>query len=169
MSAMGNIGKNANESVLVSVLSGPNIPPYDSLIIDAGKNSGLSVGDRVVYGRNVLIGEVSQLHDRSAKVKLYSGSGVLTDVILPIGKGEHVIARGFGSGNYYLELPSSVQVGDGTILTTPGSDSYMLGKVGYIQIDRATASQKILVNSLFNIRHVEFVRVIKGPKNDSFE
>ncbi|MBI3632480.1 MAG: hypothetical protein HY225_03465 [Candidatus Vogelbacteria bacterium] len=160
---MGYVGKN-DSTVLVSVLTGPNVPPYDSLVVDAGIDSGLLVGDSVLYADNVLIGEVSQVFSHSAKIKLYAGNGVSTDVIISGKESLHAVAEGFGSGNYYIELPSSSLISKGDSLVVPGSNSYLLGVVEYTQIDQTTASQKVLARSPFNIKSARFVRVIKSPK-----
>lgn len=162
MAELGNVGEHGKESVSAPILSGPNIPPYDGLIIDAGLKNGLSLGDKVLYGENELIGEVSQLYNQTAKVTLYSGFGISTDAILSGAKDVHVVAEGFGSGDYYFELPSSILVNEGEFLLIPGGGSYILGKVGNIQLDITTASQKVLVTSSFNIRSARFVRVTKG-------
>lgn len=157
------------KSVIAAVLSGPNIPPYDNLIIDVGKDQEVTVGDRVIYRPNIVIGEVVQVFSKSSKVRLYSASGMQTDVLLPVAEQIHAVARGFGGGNFFIELPSSIKLSEGMELLIPGSGIYILGVIDYIQVDTITSSQKVLIRYPVNIKNARFVHVIKSAGNEYLE
>ncbi len=162
MVEMGRQVPKKATSTLVAVLSGPNIPPYEDLIIDVGKNYGVSVGDRVIYEPNVILGEVNQVFERSAKVKLYSASGVQTDILIPSTKPWHAVAIGYGGGNFYVNLPISIAVATGAQILIPGSNLYTLGVVDYVKVDQTIGSEQVLIRYPINIKNLRFVHVIKS-------
>lgn len=167
MVQMGREVTEDSRSIIATVLSGPNIPPYESLIIDIGRDQGISVGDRVIYEPNIVLGEISQVYERSSKVKLYSMSGTLTDVLISNSeKSLHTIATGYAGGNFYIELPSDIVLERGIRVLIPGSDIYILGVVDYIEVDPVTASQKVLVKYPINIKNIRFVHVVKISTNE---
>ena len=164
-----SISKETSKAIVAVVLSGPNIPPYENLIIDVGRDQGISVGDRVIYQPNIVIGEVGQVFKGSSKVRLYSADSVKTDVMVPVSPPLHAVASGAGGGNFSLELPSSVELSRGMQLLIPGSDIYILGVIDYINIDPITSSQKVLIKYPFNMKNARFVHVIKTAVNEYLE
>ncbi len=156
-------------SILANVLSGPNVPPYEGLIIDVSKIDGVSVGDRVIYGPNILLGEISQVFGNSSKVRLYSGSGIQTNVLIPSTEIWHAVANGYGGGNFSIELPSRISINKGMEVLIPGSESYVLGVVGYVKVDLSTASQKLLIKYPVNLKKIRVVHVIKVSTNEYLE
>ncbi len=148
-------------STIAAVLSGPNLPPYDDLIIDAGSNEGVSVGDRVISEPNIMLGEVASISNNSSKVKLYSASGVLTDVIIPTSQPMHVVATGYGGGTFNFELSNTVLLQKGMQLMIPGTNIYILGTIDNIEPDIANSSQKIMFKYPINLKNLKFVHVIK--------
>ena len=165
---MIEMGSNGTppDLLLATVLSGPNLPPYDSLIINLGKKDGIQVGDKVLYS-NVVIGEIYQTLHSSSKVRLYSTSGVRTDVlILSSGDYVHATAIGFGGGDFYIELPSDIKITSGASVLIPNAELNVLGRVDFIAVDQTTSLQRILVRFPFNMKSVRFVRVRKNSVND---
>ncbi len=169
MVQMGRETTRKASSTIATVLSGPNVPPYESLIIDIGKNSGVVVGDRVIYQPNILLGEIVSVANNSAKVKLYSASGVLTDVFVPSDNLVRAVAVGYGGGTFSIELPSSVSVEKGMQILIPGSDIYILGVVDYVNIDPITASQRLLVRYPVNVKNIRYVHVLNGTVHEYLE
>ncbi len=153
-------------STVAAVLSGPNLPPYEDLIIDAGTDMGISVGDRVIYKPNIVLGEIEEVYSHSSKVKLYSGSGVRTDILIPGDTSTHAVAEGYGGGNFSLSLPSSVYLYNGMQLLIPGSDIYILATIDYIKVDKVNSVEEALARYPVNIKNIRFVHVVKAPANE---
>ena len=166
MIEMGREVPTNASSTITRVLSGPNIPPYDSLIIDAGRNEGVSVGDRVISEPNIMLGEVVQVSGYSAKVRLYSAYGSRTDVLIPAGEPLHAVAYGYGGGDFYIELPDIISIEKDMEVLIPGRNNYILGTVGYIEADPNISSQKILVRYPVNIKNIRYVHVLKMLTNE---
>ncbi|MDO8493684.1 MAG: rod shape-determining protein MreC [bacterium] len=169
MSEMGRVIPQTEDPIIASVLSGPNIPPYGNLIIDVGREQDISVGDRVVYSPNVVIGEVSQVFARVSRVKLYSTDGTQTDVMILADVPIHAVVKGYGGGNFFVELPSSVALSIGNEIFIPGSDNYILGVIDNIDIDPITSSQGVLIKYPMNIKNIRFVHVIRGSNDEYLE
>ena len=85
--------KNGEEFILGVILSKPNSSPYDTLIIDLGKNlsartdkdqgGGIKKGDLVFAEGNVLIGQIEEVFKKSSKIKLFSTPGEKLDIVMP--------------------------------------------------------------------------------------
>ena len=58
-----NRKKEGANLVLAAILTKPNQSPYDTLLIDAGNNHGLKVGQRVLAYGNVPIGRVAEVNN----------------------------------------------------------------------------------------------------------
>lgn len=164
---MGRELADSSRSILASVLSGPNIPPYESLIIDVGRDHDISVGDRVIYQPNIVLGQIEQVFESSSKVRLYSASGANTDVLIPAEDSVRAIASGYGGGNFFIDLPNGVNLERGMKLLIPGSDIYILGTIDFIQVDPVTSSQKVLAKYPVNVKNIRFVHVVKMVSNRS--
>jgi rod shape-determining protein MreC len=167
MIQMGREFPETSRTILATVLSGPNIPPYESLIIDIGRDHDVSVGDRIIHEPNIVLGEVVQVFEQTSKVRLYSANGVITDILVPTEEPTRATAIGYGGGNFFIDLPNSITLEKGMQLLIPGSDIYILGTVDYIKIDPVTASQKVLVKYPVNIKNIRFVHVVKLLSNES--
>jgi cell shape-determining protein MreC len=69
----GKLGRaGSDDRVTARVLAGPGRSPYDTLVIDAGSEQGILVGDHVVYTGAGVIGTVAEVYPTSAKVRLFS-------------------------------------------------------------------------------------------------
>lgn len=149
--------------VVARVLAGPGRSPYDTLIVDAGKEQGISQGDPVAYAGAGIIGNIDEVYAQAAKVRLFSSSGVHTAVIV----GERAvpgIAEGRGMGNFEVQVPkgSAVLVGDTVML--PGG-TLILGMVGTAIEDDAAPFARVLFAAPFNIAEIRTVEVIKTTYN----
>lgn len=148
------------DTVLANILVRPNKSPYDTLIIDTGANHNIRVGNKVISQEVVLLGEVVDVFPNSAKVLLYSASGVTTDVTI----GEENIsaeAVGRGGSNFEIEIPREVGVASSSIIMAPGSRSFTLGIVDEVQSTPQDPLKKILFKTPVNIQQLRWVTVLR--------
>ena len=62
------LGRVSNQrAILATVLSRPNNSPYDTLIIDIGKDKGIEKGDKVLVAGEIVVGTVGEVYARSSK------------------------------------------------------------------------------------------------------
>ena len=69
-------------TVIATVLTRPPQTPYDIIIIDAGSNDSITLGSEVSLSEGPILGIVSEVFPRRAKVKLFSASGEETNALL---------------------------------------------------------------------------------------
>lgn len=146
-------------AILATVLSRPNNSPYDTLIIDIGKDKGIEKGDKVLVAGEIVVGTVGEVYARSSKVELYSSPGLTRDVVLG-GSGIPATAKGKGVGNFEIILPRDVSVVLGDVVTIPDIDLTVLGSVLYIGKDPNSPFQTILVKSPVNFSELKWVEVV---------
>lgn len=148
----------SDDRVVAGVLAGPGRSPYDTLVIDAGLEQGINVGNMVVYAGSGAIGEIVEVSQSSSKVKLYSSPGEEHMVIV----GSHyipVLALGRGMGNFESKVPqdSAVSVGD-NVISTKGN--LIFGIVSLVEEKPAEPVKRIFFRVPFNITEIQSVEVI---------
>lgn len=159
--ALGRAG--SDNRVVASVLAGPGYSPYDTLVIDAGAEHGIAMGNVVVYAGAGAIGTIVEVSESSAKVLLYSSAGQEHVVLV----GAHAIpstARGRGMGNFEAKVPqgSTVAFGD-TVLFSKGN--LILGTVELVEEKSAEPFLTVFFRTPFNLAEIRSVEVIKTTDN----
>ncbi len=155
--ALGRAG--SDNRVTASVLAGPGRSPYDTLVIDAGAEHGIAVGDVVVYAGAGAIGAIAEVSNSSAKILLYSSAGQ-EHFVLVGANALPATARGRGMGNFEAKVPqgSVVAVGDTVLLP---KDSLIIGVVQLVEENPASPFVTIFFRTPFNIAEIRSVEVIK--------
>ncbi len=156
---LGRIGNKKN-FILGGILSKPNRSPYDTLIIDAGVNDGIFIGQKVFAFGNVPIGKIGDVYGDSATVILYSSPGEKTDVVVS-GKDIFMQLIGRGGGNFEMILPRDFVIEKGTEVVLPGITSHTVATVATILSDPRDSYQKALLSSPVNIFELKSVEVEK--------
>ncbi len=157
------------EFILAGILAKPNQSPYDTLIIDAGKNDGVTENAKVfalghsLTGEalgNVPIGRVVEVFTNSSKVILFSNPREKTDVVI-LGRDIFLQAIGRGGGNFELVLPRDLEILKDAEADLPGIEHYILGTVQSIISDPRDSFQKALLTSPVNVQELKFVEIEK--------
>ena len=159
--------------VLGVILSKPNRSPYDTLVIDVGKNrpaqtdenrgGGIKEGDLVFAEGNILIGQIEEVFRKSSKVSLFSTPGEKLDVVIS-GSDMYTTLTGRGGGNFEMTLPRDIEIEENTAVLFPSINSYLVARVEKINYDPRDPFQKILLISPVNIQHLKFVQVKTGSR-----
>lgn len=154
------LGRHNTErvSILGTVLAKPNRTPYDTLIIDVGRDSGVEKGNVVVVYGDVVIGEIDEVSRKNSRVKLFSSPGEEIDII--IGK-ENIesIAYGIGGGNFLIRLPHGIDVEEGDVISFPAINVALIGIIETIDIQPSSSFQNILFKSPVNMYELKWVEV----------
>ncbi len=147
------------ERVLASILIRPGRIPFDVLLIDAGKQDGVTKGSFVVAQGSNVVGEITEVFETTSRARLFSSGGEVTPIVIG---SENISAEavGLGGGNYEITLPREVIIEEGDIISTSGIEAFVLGVVGSIEKKPADAFQKILFKIPVNIQEVKFVEVL---------
>ncbi len=163
--------KNSKVSfVLSAILSKPNQSPYDTLVIDAGADEGLQVGNKVFAIGNVPIGRISNVYPNSSKVILFSNSGEKTQVVVGSKNtrlNDHQVGQVFldlvgrGGGNFEMIMPRDLTLTKGDQAVLPGITPYVVGIIETIISDPRDPFSKALLVSPVNVQELKFVEVEK--------
>lgn len=145
---------------LAAILAKPNQSPYDTLLIDAGKNQNISVGNLVFALGNVPIGRVSEVDATSSKVVLFSNPGEKTEIVIE-GRNVFMSIVGRGGGNFEMVVPRDFSIDKGVSVALPGMTTSPVGTVASIITDPRDAFTKALLVSPVNIFELKFVEVAK--------
>ncbi len=153
--------------IIAAVLVHPPETPYDTLIIDVGKNEGISLGqvvalttDSTTSIQGPKIGIISEVYATNSKVKLYSASGDKTNAVLERNS-VPVILLGRGGGNFEFTLPREVNISIGDKILSSDISHNLVGIVRDIEMQATDSFKKILVVSAANVYTTGYVTVLK--------
>ena len=150
-------------TLLAGVLMRPPSTPYDTLIIDAGKANGVSVGDSVSAGGTVFIGSVEEVYAKSARVVLYSAGGESHDALLlskkSSGEAVPIALSGQGAGSFVGEAPAGTGVSVGDMAIFPGLGERLVARVSAIDPPEGASFKKVYLQFPVNIFTLRFVEV----------
>lgn len=149
---------HVDNHVSAQVVSGPGKSPYDTLVIDAGTDQGISVNDTVVYVNSGVIGKIFEVYPGSSKVKLSSSPGEEIPVLLGT-QAIPCLALGRGMGNFESKVPQGSNLVVGEYVTLPGQ-SLVLGVIGAIVEKPVEPFVHVFFRTSFNIAKIRSVEVI---------
>ncbi len=162
----GYLGKKETDDsfkVLGRIVAGFGRGAYNTLIIDVGLGSGVEVGDLVLVN-SIVVGEIGEVFSGSSKIKLYSSSREVVDIII----GSNNIpakAIGRGAGNFEIKLPRDTEVFIGDIIQTSGDPLKIIGIIEHVDGLSNDPLKTVLFKHPVNIFEVEWVKIIRNKIN----
>ncbi len=150
-------GKNF---ILSSILTKPNYSPYDTIIIDIGLDSGITIGNRV-YGDGdsmVPIGEISVVYKNTSLVTLYTNPGETTEAMIE-GTNTSIDLVGRGGGNFEMTVPVDLPFVRGAFVYLPNLQSEIVAIAEDVISSPNDPVKKILLNSPINVQSLKWVFV----------
>ncbi len=145
-------------AVLATVLAGPNLSIYDSLIIDVGSDNGIEKGSLVLSQSDIVIGVIDQVYRNSSKVRLLSYYNYQTYAYLAKTK-INVSLIGLGGGNFRIDIPRDVSVIVDDIALLPSKRSQVVSTVKYIEETPTDRFKKVFLLSPVNMKTLRWVMV----------
>lgn len=152
-----NRSVDKEQMTLAAVLVRPPQTPYDSIVIDAGNNMGLIVGDIVYADMNYAIGKVSSVSEKTSVVTLFSSSGQKASVLIGTST-TAVMAEGRGGSNFYIKVPRNVEILIGDPIVWPDIQTILLGAVEVVDKGDGDAYSHIYFKSPVNINTLRYVQ-----------
>ena len=144
--------------IVATVLTYPPQTPYDVIIIDAGSNDSIMLGSEVSLPEGPILGVISEVFPRNAKVKLFSSSGKETNAVLERNN-IPVTLVGTGGGNFSFSLPRDIAIENGDRILSSDVTARLLAVVGEISVQPTDSFKEVLAYSPTNIFGLRFVFV----------
>lgn len=148
-------GQRSEDAFMTAqVIARPPKTHYDTLLLAAGSDDGVRVGDRVEAER-VLLGEVSAVSAGTATVSLFSTPGSERDV--RVGEPSAiVILSGQGGGAFEASIPTTVlmKAGDVAVDEATGLVVALVGSVTHAPTDVAAVVRLSLPVALSTLTEV---------------
>ena len=133
--------------------------PYGTLLIDAGTDDGVLVGDIAISEGGVAIGVLRETYADSALIHVYTAPDASIDVIIA---GSPTILDGRGGGNARAKLPRGVDVALGEPVYAPSAHSLAVGIVGSIESDPSLAEQTLYVSIPVGFDGLRYLYVVSS-------
>lgn len=153
----------ARRVILAGVIARPPGMPYDTLLIDAGREQGIQGGAVVFAGGGAAIGTVANVYEKTARVALYSSPGATYDGLLTSG-GRSPVAltiEGDGGGSFSGKIPAATPATVGDALVLPGIAGGFMGSVSGIDAPEGDSFKTLYFRLPVNIFQLQFVQVEK--------
>ncbi len=154
------LGRTATSSgaILAGILLRPPGTPYDTLILDAGKNDGVQVGNLVSPGGTIVIGAIDEAYDTTSRVRLFSSpqekhEGFIAGTI-------PVTVKGLGGGAMVAEVPVGEPVAVGSDVTFSGSASQFVAQVTWVETKEGSSFATVHLSLPANLLSLRFVEVL---------
>ncbi len=158
--AASHVTNKNKKFITAAIVKRPPAIPYDTLILDAGSESGITTGMTVTIYGEALLGQIVEVFPGVSKVKLISFPANETSVILG---NQNISASAVGRGgeNLEIDLPKDIQTNIGDLITTPGLDGLVVGSVDKIETNDSSPFQKIIFRLPINIQQLGLVMIEK--------
>lgn len=143
-------------STLASVLARPPATPYDTLLVDAGRADGIQSGAAVWWPPGIYLGEVVDVRDQHAVVRLISSSRVRHTV--RIDNRLTTTVSGHGGGSMIASIPAESDI---TTNTTAVSDRYNapIGRVVTARSSEAAGRRLLFIRPIIPASVIEYVSI----------
>ncbi|MDE1919539.1 MAG: rod shape-determining protein MreC [Patescibacteria group bacterium] len=130
----GAKSRKSDSGILASVVARPPESPYDTLVLAAGKNDGVALGQEAFGIGSVPLGVVSFVTDDFSRITLFSTPGMTIHGW--VGRGNLPLSiEGSGGGTFRASLPRSAGVLAGDTVYAPGEGALPIGTVARIDGD----------------------------------
>lgn len=152
--------KPDNNYLLAAVLKKTPLSPYDEVILDVGRDLGVSSSSWVYAPGNILIGKIADVMSHESRAVLFSSPGQSFDALL----GPHhfsIRLEGRGASQYIAEVPRDFDVSEGDSVIAPSIDNIVLGRVIAISSDSAEPFKQVYIASPVDVFALRFVLVKK--------
>jgi len=146
------------EQTKASVIARPPQTPYDTLLLDTGRKSGVTVGAPVWWPPGVYIGTIREVRADNALVSLTSAPGQRHTG--RINQKVTVETVGQGGGSMQATVPNQLSVSTSSQVV---SDRYGLvyGVIGSTQPDAVSGRKQLLIQPAIPVSVIEHVYVGK--------
>ena len=144
--------------IIAGVVARPPSSPYDTLVLSAGREAGITLGMGAFGEGDVPLGVVSSVLADFSRVTLFSASGMIVSgwvgpTNVPI------IIRGEGAGVFSASVARSAGIASGDTVFAPGPGMLPIGVVARVDSDPASPSVTLHIMPALNIFSIAWVTI----------
>lgn len=149
---------NASESIVAGVLARPPASPYDTLIVNAGSDAGVTEKMTAFGADAAPIGVVSEVAPRYSRITLLSSPDMVTQAWLGSAH-TPVQLVGEGGSAFSVNIPRTVSTRIGDLILLPGPGAIPVGQVVRIDDDPALPVMVLRVQPVQNVFSITWVGI----------
>jgi cell shape-determining protein MreC len=146
--------------IRAGVTARPPVAPYDTLLVGAGTNEGVTAGAYVYGPGGVPLGTVDGVSLNTSRIALYSTGGRTTDGWV----GEKRIAItlvGRGAGAFEATLPRNSGIAVNDVVYAPGPGALPIGTIVKIDTDPSSPRDDIFIAPYVNLFSLTWVTIAR--------
>jgi cell shape-determining protein MreC len=147
----------SSEIEIAKVILKPPYSSFDTMII-SGNFDESKIGQKVFF-QNIILGEVVEVRQNTAIIKLYSASSNKTVAKLTNGNQFEVIGK--GSGQYEMILPKDAVIKEGDPIIYPDENIVLFGAINKITSTEDELFQKVLFNIPVDFKDINYVTFLQ--------
>ena len=156
VTALGDSG------IIAGVVARPPESPYDTLIIAAGLDKGVTLGMEAFGAGGVPLGVVSSVLADFSRTTLFSAPSVVTSGW--VGNNSIPVSlRGAGAGAFDATVSHDAGIKVGDVVSVPGPGALPIGSVVRVDSDPSSSSVTLRIKPALNIFSVTWVILRAGP------
>jgi cell shape-determining protein MreC len=154
---LGNEAPNV-PGVLAGVLARPPETAYDTLIVAAGTNDGISSGDVAYATSGLPVGVVTAVSSNAARVTLLSASSEVTDAWVGSAR-LPITLLGAGGGAFLAQALRSASTSPGDLVYVSGPGALPIGKVAAVSGDPSSPFITLEISGVVDIFSLPYVLI----------
>ncbi|MFA6278738.1 MAG: rod shape-determining protein MreC [Candidatus Paceibacterota bacterium] len=148
----------AKSGILAGVVARPPESPYDTLVLAAGENAGITLGMEAFGDGGVPLGIVSSVLADFSRVTLFSAPGVTTAGWVG-NDGLAITISGAGAGVMNATVSRSAAIAVGDTVFAPGPGMLPIGKVIRIDSNPTAPGVTLRIQPALNLFSVSWVTI----------
>jgi len=148
--------KSPTTDIIAGVVARPPESPYDTLVLAAGKNTGVALGMEAFGAGGVPLGTVSSVLADFSRVTLFSAPGVTTGGWVG-NENMPLVLEGAGAGALRATAPRAANIAVGDKVFAPGPGALPIGKVARVDSSPSSPSVTLHIAPILNIFSISWV------------
>lgn len=136
-----------------------------NILLNKGKESGVSIGDIIISDEGVLVGEVNNVFSDYSKAVVITDPSFKTTVEVINSKITAIARGGLDKGLYLDFISQEDPVKEGDLVITSGNDlipaGLIIGKVSFVKVDDNSLFKKVRVHPLMKDINLSKILIIK--------
>ena len=158
MSDISALSPSTSAGILAGVVARPPESPYDTLVLSAGSNDGVALGQEAFGAGGVPLGVVSSVLVDFSRIMLFSAPGTNTagwvgDTNLPL----TIFGAGAGAMNAVAARSAGIKVGDTVFV--PGPGQLPIGIISRVDSNPSSPSVTLRIQPALNPFSITWVEL----------